>query len=301
MLQSFLGNEDLKRDLQAALRAGRLSHSVLLCGQEGCGAGYAARCLAADYLYPQGGPQAQAVMESRAAECLEVRGEGASGEIKIDRIRQIRRQVFETALSAQGRVVILYGVQHLNQSSANALLKVLEEPPQGVLFVLTASSAAAVLPTIRSRCSQYTVAPVSPQQCSQWLAQHCPKAPQRELLALVYDGCIGRAAHAAQDPAGQKNFQTACTIAGQLAAGSRYQVLCSLAAYERDKPGAQQLLSDLAALGSAALSHPGCCGLSPHQGAVVAAACGQAQEEMARNVNLKLLLTNLAVRLTKQG
>ena len=50
MLDAFRGNQALKESLQAALRAGRLSHSVLLCGEAGCGSGFAARCLAADYL-----------------------------------------------------------------------------------------------------------------------------------------------------------------------------------------------------------------------------------------------------------
>ena len=54
-LDSLLGNETLKESLSAALAAGRLSHSILLCGEAGTGAGFAARCLAADYLYPNGG------------------------------------------------------------------------------------------------------------------------------------------------------------------------------------------------------------------------------------------------------
>ena len=64
MLDRLAGNAELKQDLQAALRAGRLSHSVLLCGEAGCGAGFAARCLAADRLYPQGGPQAASTHSS---------------------------------------------------------------------------------------------------------------------------------------------------------------------------------------------------------------------------------------------
>ena len=49
MLEKLLGNDAVKRDLAAALREGRLSHCVLLCGEEGTGANFAARCLAADY------------------------------------------------------------------------------------------------------------------------------------------------------------------------------------------------------------------------------------------------------------
>ena len=52
-LSGLLGNDALKKDLSLALAAGRLAHSVLLCGEQGMGAGFAARCLAADFLYPQ--------------------------------------------------------------------------------------------------------------------------------------------------------------------------------------------------------------------------------------------------------
>ena len=68
MLEQIAGNEEFKESLGAALRAGRLAHGLLFCAEEGCGAGFAARCLAADWLYPQGGAGAAQVMEGRAAE-----------------------------------------------------------------------------------------------------------------------------------------------------------------------------------------------------------------------------------------
>ena len=146
-LGGLLGNDALKRDLSAALRAGRLAHSVLLCGEQGMGAGFAARCLAADFLYPEGGAPAAAVLEGRSPEVLALEGEGASGLIKIDAVRAVRRAVYDTALSAAGRAVLVYGAEKLNAASANAMLKVIEEPPENVLFVFTAVSEAAVLPT----------------------------------------------------------------------------------------------------------------------------------------------------------
>ena len=63
MLERLAGNDALKSELGAALRGGRLPHAVLLVGEPGCGTGFAARCLAADYLYPQGGPHAEAVLK----------------------------------------------------------------------------------------------------------------------------------------------------------------------------------------------------------------------------------------------
>ena len=71
MLDRLAGNEALKAELGAALRTGRLPHAVLLVGEPGCGAGFAARCLAADYLYPQGGPHAEAVLQQADPECLD--------------------------------------------------------------------------------------------------------------------------------------------------------------------------------------------------------------------------------------
>ena len=62
MLERVVGNEPFKQSVQAALQAGRLSNSVLLCAEAGCGAGFAARCLAADFLYPAGGEGAEAVL-----------------------------------------------------------------------------------------------------------------------------------------------------------------------------------------------------------------------------------------------
>ena len=214
MLDRLAGNEAMKQHLQAALAGGKLAHSLLLCGEKGCGAGFAARCLAADYLYPQGGPAAEAVLAGQAPECLEVRGEGASGQIRIERIRQVREEVFHSALSAQGRVVLLYGAQNLNSASANALLKVLEEPPEGVLFLLTASSPAAVLATIRSRCAAYDLSPLPPAQCAAWLKNQRPACREAEFLAAVYEGSPGRCLAAVDDPEVTAGLNAARQLAG---------------------------------------------------------------------------------------
>lgn len=300
MLDRLLGNEPLRASLTAALQNGRLAHSVLLCGEKGLGAGFAARCLAADHLYPQGGPGAKQVMAGTCPECITVRGEGASGEIRVERIREVRRKVFDTALSAGGRVVILYDAQMLNGSSANALLKVLEEPPAGVLFLLTANSQGAVLGTIRSRCAAYTLAPVPPQQCAAWVRQNCPAAAeQAEFLSTVYDGHIGLCRQAAQDPARAQLLETAGQLAKAAAQRDEYTLLCLLAAFEKDKPGALTLLRDLSCLAAASLRHPGFCPLLPTQAGRAVLRADEAAAALAAGGSAKLVLTNLAIRLAR--
>lgn len=152
MLERLIGNKTVKQGLLAAMQSGRLAHSILFCAEEGCGAGFAARCLAADFLYPDAPQSAARVMEGKSPDVLVLEGSGAAGDIKIDDVRAVRREVYATSLSAAGRVVIVKGAHRLNASSANALLKVMEEPPEGVLFLLTAPDEASVMATIKSRC-----------------------------------------------------------------------------------------------------------------------------------------------------
>lgn len=297
MLDRVAGNAAAIQGLKAALQAGRLSHSVLLCAEPGAGAGFAARCLAADYLYPAGGPAAEAVLAGGAPECLTVRGEGASGEIKIDRVRAVRREVYNTALSAQGRAVLVYGAQKMNASSANALLKVLEEPPQGVLFVLTASSAAAVLPTIRSRCVVLALAPVPPAECEAYLKKHRPDCKDAALLSRVYGGRIGSALAAADSPARRAVLDAALEGAEAIAQKDGYRLMALLAPFEKDKPGAADFFCDLQGVCALALRGAAPRPLPPAQAALALEKLEQARRQLAGNVSPKLAFACLAAAL----
>lgn len=304
MLDRLAGNHALKQDLSTALRSGRLPHSILLVGEPGCGAGFAARCLAADYLYPQGGAHAEAVLRGEDSECLVVRGEGASGQIKVERIRDARESIQHSALSADaaGRVLFIYGAQNLNGASANAMLKIMEEPPEGVLFLLTASSAAAVLPTIRSRCAAYTVAPVPEAECAAALRAALPQIDDRQAadLAFLYEGHIGSAIAVMQDPAVKSARAAARELCRQTEVRDTYRAAALLAKYEKDKEGVARLLVQTRTAASAALRRPGFDGLSAPAAARLARAAGDAMKAMAGNANLRLTLTLLAAAATAQ-
>lgn len=297
MLARVEGNEAFKTSVQAALQAGRLSNSVLLCAEAGCGAGFAARCLAADYLFPQGGPAAEAVLAGHSPECIEVRGQGQRGEILVGQAREVRSLVCETSLSAAGRAVIFYGAHRMNPSAANALLKILEEPPAGVLFLLTAPSAAAVLATIRSRCGLFLLSPVSAAQCEAHLKKNFPACPDPALLARVYGGRIGPARAAAGDPAARRSLEAALALAGDIGRRDLYNTLRRLAAVEKDRPAAARLLDDLACVAAAALEGQAGLGLDRPAAARCAAGCTEARRALDRSLNQKLTLTALAADL----
>ena len=309
MLERLAGNAALKSELGAALRAGRLPHAILLVGEPGCGAGFAARCLAADYLYPQGGAHAEAVLNGTDTECVSLRGSGKSGGIPVDDVRAMREKIQHSALStdAAGRVMFIYGAQNLNGtqgSAANALLKILEEPPADVLFLLTAPSAATVLPTIRSRCAAYTVAPVPADECCALLGSRGVPAPMTQELSFLYEGHIGKALQVFADADTRALLTSAKKLLEHAARQDTYRALALLTGYEKNREGFAALLWQLEQLCSAVLRRPAygadaCGGLTPDAAARALQAVYSAKKDLTANGNLKLILAVLAADLCK--
>lgn len=95
-----------------------------------------------------------------------------SKEIKVEQLRQLHSW-FNTATHRGGyRVVVLYPAETLNAISANALLKMLEEPPANTVFILVADAPDRLLPTILSRCRRLPLAIPQPELSVQWLQAH---------------------------------------------------------------------------------------------------------------------------------
>lgn len=305
MLERLVGNDALKQDLTRALQAGRLPHAVLFVGEPGCGSGFAARCLAADYLYPQGGAHAEAVLRGEDSECLALRGSGASGLFKVSEVRDARTRIQSSALStdARGRVMLLYGAQNMNSESANALLKIIEEPPEGVLFVFTATSAATVLPTIRSRCAAYTLTPVPAAECADALCRACPnlRRPEADRLAFLYEGHLGLCLRAAQEKKTAALLQTASDLLAQVARQDSYRTLHALYPYERDREGFLALLWQLCQLCSAVLRDPAfgtdLNGLKPALAAHTLQVAEETRCAVNTNANLRLTTAVFAAKL----
>lgn len=81
------------------------------------------------------------------------------GEIKVSQIRSIHPELARKSFFGKRRVILIHGGDRMNKSAANSLLKILEEPPEGAHFILTAGQAGRVPPTIRSRCFILHVSP----------------------------------------------------------------------------------------------------------------------------------------------
>lgn len=113
-----------------------------------------------------------------------------SKQIKIDQVRALADFVYVGAHRGKGRVVIVQPAEAMNPAAANSLLKILEEPPSSVYFILVSDAYKRLLPTIRSRCSQLLLARPDPVVARAWLKKTQPDA---EALLEVTGGMPLRA------------------------------------------------------------------------------------------------------------
>jgi DNA polymerase-3 subunit delta' len=116
-------------------------------------------------------------------------------EIVVDDVREIANFLRLTPAEGGWRVVVVDGADEMNRNAANALLKILEEPPSRALLLLVAHSPGRLLPTIRSRCRPMALSPLAPALVRQLLACYRPDMdePQCEAITALASGSIGRA------------------------------------------------------------------------------------------------------------
>ncbi|MGH9565790.1 MAG: ATP-binding protein, partial [Candidatus Angelobacter sp.] len=114
--------------------------------------------------------------------------------IKVDQVRRVNETIRYKPSEGRSRVFIFSDSAFMKEA-ANALLKVLEEPPELATLFLLARNSGELLPTIRSRCVSFTLSALPADQVEQYLAKYRPHlgVRQRELAARLSGGAIGRA------------------------------------------------------------------------------------------------------------
>lgn len=192
MSQPLPWHKDLLRQLMA--RVDTLPHALLLRGRAGIGKTIFARafaqsllcearstafacgqCNACNWFTQANHPDFRQVEpEILWAEPPE---DKPSKQIKIEQIREMQ-ELFAVGTHRGGRrIVLIRPAEAMNAATANALLKSLEEPPPDTLFLLVASNAARLLPTIRSRCQAVDLHLPTPETALQWLQAQGNKDP----------------------------------------------------------------------------------------------------------------------------
>jgi len=121
-------------------------------------------------------------------------------EIGIDTIKELQRAANLPPYEGKCKVLIIYEAEYLSAEASNRLLKILEEPPQNVVWLLLSAEEPRLLPTIISRCQRLILNTVPPEQIQKLLSDsHGVEPPQAKLLSRLCQGCPGWALSAAAD------------------------------------------------------------------------------------------------------
>ncbi|WP_415183939.1 DNA polymerase III subunit delta' [Phaeovulum sp.] len=116
-----------------------------------------------------------------------------SADIRVGEVRKLKSFLHLSAAEGGRRVVIVDAADDMNPNAANALLKLLEEPPSGVTFLLIAHQPAGLLPTIRSRCRELRLNTLGADDMAAALAQAGAETDNPAALAALAGGSVGEA------------------------------------------------------------------------------------------------------------
>ena len=184
-----VGQDHITETLKQQVAGDRLSHAYLFTGTRGTGKTTCAKILAraVNCRQPENGnpcnkcPACLGIENGSILDVLELDAASNNG---VDQVRALRDEAVYTPAAVRKRVYIVDEVHMLSTPAFNALLKILEEPPSHLMFILATTELHKVPATIRSRCQQFAFKRILPGQ----IAQRLGYVAQEEGIDLTADG-----------------------------------------------------------------------------------------------------------------
>jgi DNA polymerase-3 subunit gamma/tau len=228
-----IGQEHVTEPLSNALESGKIHHAYLFSGPRGCGKTSSARIMARS-LNCEKGPTPNPCGQCQSCKDLVANGPGSIDVIELDAAthglvddaRDLRDKAFFAPVSSRYKIYIIDEAHQLGPGAANALLKVVEEPPPHVLFIFATTEPEKLISTIRSRTHHYPFRLVPPGI----LATHLEKVCNSEGITVA-KGVIPLVVRASGG-----SVRDALSVLGQLLAGAgkegvTYEIAIQLLGY----------------------------------------------------------------------
>jgi DNA polymerase-3 subunit delta' len=249
----FLGNELAKTFLQQVTEHDRLGHAYLIYGEKGLGKKTFARLFAQSVLCTGERKPCSAcsacrkMMSGNHPDFQLVEGTEAKGSIHIDTIRTIRSDCVIKPNEGTRKIYCITNIQNMTAGAFNAFLKTLEEPPDHVLFLLTAPNLESVPETIVSRLTLIPLYPLSDSQMEEGLMHRFPDLDRKEMMGLISrcGGNLGAAIRCLQEPDVLALSKTVGSLIDAIARKQEYEMLRILTSCEKDRERFLCLLNEL--------------------------------------------------------
>lgn len=211
MRANLIGLENTEASLRVTMEDGAFTHGWIVAGPEGIGKATLAYRLARGLLEPTSlsSPDSFEMPETArafrliaseahpdlfvASRLWDEKKSKFQAEITVETIRKLTAFLNRTASGGGARVAIVDTADQMNRNAANALLKALEEPPEGAVLLLLSSAPGRLLPTIRSRCRRINIAPVADDRVESFLVAEGVDSQQVSNIAAHARGRPGYA------------------------------------------------------------------------------------------------------------
>ena len=246
----LLGNEELKRRLTAALATGKTAQGYLIVGPEGSGRRTLARLLSAAFQCTADGDvpclacrQCRKVLAGTHPDVIWM-GKRDKKRISVDEARWVKNDLYVRPNEGKKKIYVFPPTHLMGREAQNALLKVIEEPPEYGVFLMLTAQAEQLLPTVRSRLAELTLLPVPEADATAWLRQKLPQVDAASLSSALSraGGYLG----AAEQLLRGETDEAASALAAAYAAHDRYAWTEQL--FRLEKVKREQLSATLDAL-----------------------------------------------------
>lgn len=252
---SFVGNPHTKNQIISLFCQNKVPHAIIIEGEKGLGKKTFANIIAqtavcsnlSNGLACGHCVNCQKMSKNIHPDVIYPEKSGVLQTYNVATVRKIRADAFVVPNEAATKVYILSDVDNMGIPAQNALLKVLEEPPKNVIFILTCVNSANVLPTIRSRTLQFALKPVSQTELRDYLEAKF-QGKNLENILEVADGNIGLALDLMASSDRKKVVELAREIALSLVKQKEFDTLKLLAQISENRKDFSALLSFLRAI-----------------------------------------------------
>ncbi|MEE1280167.1 MAG: hypothetical protein UHH95_04980 [Oscillospiraceae bacterium] len=318
----LIGKEEAYKSISSQIDSGKLPHALMIVGDKGIG-----KKTFADAVCKRLFCESEAdTCNSSCNACLKIEKgihpdifkiypAGKSETIGVNEIAPIKKHLYIKPNDSAYKIFIIYNAERMNRFAQNAMLKMIEEPPEDSFFIFTCKNAQALLPTVRSRVTVLRLAPARLEDVKAELVRRFPEKPQNELSRAAELSCgnIGLAIELCEDSEIEKLYDDAANVAKAACDKDRALLCLYFGKYSKKKEMALRLVSllklifrDISALKAGDdTSLSGCVDtvksisafLSGKSALAVMDACDAFVSAVEGNANLALSLTALEIRI----
>ena len=244
-LTNFIGNEKIIDRLSKLMESGRFPHALIIEGEEGIGKKTLAKDIACALVCrgndkPCGEcSQCKKAIGAIHPDISEYIPAGTANSFHVDTVRNIINDAYVQPNEADYKIYILANAHCMNQNAQNALLKILEEPPKYVVFILTTNSKSALLSTVLSRSVCVSLEGVDIERAANYITSHCENVDYNTAKKTVetFNGNIGKAIDSLQDSKTSELVDVCNKICKALTTSNEYEMMTLCSVFQKDRQG----------------------------------------------------------------